>query len=408
MGQSGRVYSDAVTLNTGAGFVTLYSVDADPNGLLDANAGDFAYQVGTANRWSCTGGSVWICVGNASSSGNASGSVIWRPGGVEDIALGVYTSWATAHAAARVLADATERETWVLIDNSVAPLVPVTVPTGTYNMRNLRLMNNWARPDIESIVYVNTSVGCVFTDFNLGFAYIALTHLDPAVYLYAVAVDIVNGLRTWFQMGPNAYASGLVWNINNVDPAGGYLTFDVLSNSTLVNGSTVLHTGDNNDVILNLGPGGILEDDTIEGGVGTGLIVNVLGHYSERAQTAYTGSLTVTNQLVTSLAQVAPGSGVAVTAGSHINNRSRTVFGTISLAATAGNGASIAIAIETGIGTGFFTTVQNFVQAATDTASRTYAYCFLVPAGRQYRFVKGGLGGVTENISLYSFIDDKL
>jgi hypothetical protein len=44
----------------------------------------------------------------------------------------------------------------------------------------------------------------------------------------------------------------------------------------------------------------------------------------------------------------------------------------------------------------------------TDKGVYITAYCFLVPAGRQYRFVKGGLGGVTENISLYSFIDDKL
>lgn len=104
-----------------------------------------------------------------------------------------------------------------------------------------------------------------------------------------------------------------------------------------------------------------------------------------------------------SYAQAAPASAALVTVNAGL--ASRRVFGIFTMAATAGNQASILIEVETGIGTGAYTAIGTFVQVATDTLARTYGYTFEVPGGRRYRMTKGGLAGVTETFTTYNFAD---
>jgi hypothetical protein len=405
----GRNYVDCVTISplVGVGSVSIYSVATDPNGVLGANAGDFAYQVGTANRWSCTGGSVWICVGNASSGTVPAGSVIWRPGGVEDVALGIYTTWATAYAAARAIADATVRETGIIIDISILPSTIVSVPAGTWNMTNIRLLGDWTQFRAADTVEVETAVGCVFTGFNYGFAYITLRHLDPAVPLYTIPADQVDANTIGLQVGPESVAYGLVWATAGL-PDGGVYTLRMLEKTKIGGEANNITLTDFDSFTILLYPGSSIAQDSVAGTVDSDLTVTVLGNWVKTIQTNMLGSYMVSHQLVPSLAGAAPGFGVTQIAGSVSNSIGRTVFGTITLAATAGNMAQVTVSIETGLGTGVFSTVLSMTQVATDTVAKKYNFSFPVPAGFSYRFNKGSLAGVTETISLYSYIEQRL
>jgi|GEM_PF-3872158 len=104
-----------------------------------------------------------------------------------------------------------------------------------------------------------------------------------------------------------------------------------------------------------------------------------------------------------SYAQAAPASNALVAVNAGLT--SRRVFGTFTIAATAGNPASILIEVETGIGTGAYIAIGTFTQVATDTLARTYGYSFEVPGGRRYRMTKGALAGVTETFTTYNFAD---
>ncbi len=390
----GRNYVDCVTISplVGVGSVSIYSVATDPNGVLGANAGDFAYQVGTANRWSCTGGSVWICVGNASSGTAPAGSVVWRPGGVEDTALGIYTTWATVHAAARALADAAERETWIVPDDSIDP-AGLIATIGTYDMENIRVVGPIVGPGVTAGVAVSSDIGCVFENFYLGFSGVAWTHLDPAVALCQITS------QSFWRVGPDAVTSGgPVWNA----AAGALAALYVQNNTEL--GSTSITIEALGFLAIALGSGATMLADAFTGPALSGVGIQPTGFWVYNASNFpnFLGTVFgVTNQVEGTYAGVPPASGVSTLVA--LNIPWRTVFGTFTLAATAGNAASIAIQVETAFGSGIYTTIATYTQVATDTLAKTYGYNFTVTNGLNYRFVKGGLVGVTETIATYNY-----
>lgn len=98
-----------------------------------------------------------------------------------------------------------------------------------------------------------------------------------------------------------------------------------------------------------------------------------------------------------------PASGVTETATSGILGRA--VFGSINLTATATNAATAAIAVETGVGTGVYTTIMNITVGSGLTTGFKKAFCTWVPPGFRYKWTKGGLAGTTETIDIWNFID---
>lgn len=98
----------------------------------------------------------------------------------------------------------------------------------------------------------------------------------------------------------------------------------------------------------------------------------------------------------------APGDGVEVVAGGQLW---RHVYGMISVTATAGVAAKIDIAVETGVATGVFNTLQSVGIGAGVTSELRVPYSFIALKGRKYKFTKGGGVGVAETISFYSYTD---
>ncbi|NCY02968.1 MAG: hypothetical protein EBX36_08680, partial [Planctomycetia bacterium] len=63
-----RVYTSRVTLMPppdapGDGQVNIYAVGGNPNGVIDAEPGDRAFEIGSSNTWVCSGGSTWASAG---------------------------------------------------------------------------------------------------------------------------------------------------------------------------------------------------------------------------------------------------------------------------------------------------------------------------------------------------------
>lgn len=85
MNNGSRVYTSRVTLMPppdapGDGQVNLYAIGGDPNGVLDADLGDRAFEINGTNTWTCAGGNVWA----ASGGGGGIGGTI----GVNEVAFG--------------------------------------------------------------------------------------------------------------------------------------------------------------------------------------------------------------------------------------------------------------------------------------------------------------------------------
>lgn len=98
-----------------------------------------------------------------------------------------------------------------------------------------------------------------------------------------------------------------------------------------------------------------------------------------------------------------PASGVTETATTGILGRA--VFGSASLTATVTNAASSAYAVETGVGTGVYTTVMNNAVGAGITSNIKIAFCLWCPPGFRYKWTKGALAGTTEAVDVWNFID---
>lgn len=106
----------------------------------------------------------------------------------------------------------------------------------------------------------------------------------------------------------------------------------------------------------------------------------------------------------TTLATTPPTSGDPKTATSD-KFFGRWVFGSITLVATVANAASYAIAVETAVGSGSYTTIMTPRLDAGGVVSTTIPYSFFCPAGRRYKFTAGGLAGVTETHATYSYTE---
>lgn len=98
-----------------------------------------------------------------------------------------------------------------------------------------------------------------------------------------------------------------------------------------------------------------------------------------------------------------PASGTTETATS--GKQGRAVFGTVNLTAGAVNAADIILQIETGVGTGVYVTVQQAHVNGGLTTPVKVAFCFWCPPGFRYKWVAGGLAGVTESIAYWNYVD---
>ena len=79
MNNGSRVYTSRVTLMPppdapGDGQVNLYAIGGDPNGVLDADLGDRAFEINGTNTWTCAGGNVWAASGGGGGIGGTIGA----------------------------------------------------------------------------------------------------------------------------------------------------------------------------------------------------------------------------------------------------------------------------------------------------------------------------------------------
>jgi hypothetical protein len=101
-------------------------------------------------------------------------------------------------------------------------------------------------------------------------------------------------------------------------------------------------------------------------------------------------------------AQADPGNNTLV--GAVRSTHWRWVFGTASCTSTIGNLASIRWEVETGPGTDVYVELWR-IGAPLSIVGPPAGFGFPVPPGCRYRYVKGGLGGVVENLVSYGFMD---
>ena len=106
--------------------------------------------------------------------------------------------------------------------------------------------------------------------------------------------------------------------------------------------------------------------------------------------------------LATTIAGSFPGFSTLVTVPTTVKGRQVTAV--VDLTATGSNTASIELQVETAVGSGVYTNVSQFAMEAV-AATRVGTLSFLVPAGHRYQFVEGGLAGVSEAVSVYSYTD---
>lgn len=189
MPTGGRVYTDRITINPpvdmpGDGAVNFYAVDADPNGQLDANAGDRAWQIGSTNKWVCAGGTSWSL--DTGGGGGTGWNVIVRPAGVEDPDAGVYTTFEDAYAAA--IAIDGEVTMWFDTDQ----LTPIVVAAGTYDLGNITF-KGWVYPRQLSLIggqhTITTGDDVVFENFINGIENLTLIHTGSAALCTLLPVE---------------------------------------------------------------------------------------------------------------------------------------------------------------------------------------------------------------------------
>lgn len=124
----------------------------------------------------------WVDASTLSGSGS---QIILRPGGVAS--GNVYTTWATAHAAAAALAE--NGIVLLILDNDGAV---ITAPAGTWDMQNIKLTGLVTGTLTVAAGLraqrLQTAVGCVFTNWWLGVDNTLLEHLGTAAPLFSANV----------------------------------------------------------------------------------------------------------------------------------------------------------------------------------------------------------------------------
>ena len=130
---------------------------------------------------------------------------------------------------------------------------------------------------------------------------------------------------------------------------------------------------------------------------GDGYFDTTLGLNRWRSGAVWRGSLNTTG----SLGVAAPAFGTLVPVPAGV--AARHVFGTIQIASTAINAAFIQV--DLGPVAGPYVAVQRVAMPVALVGLTEFPFSFLARAGQEYRFVAGGLAGVTEVVLAYSFVD---
>lgn len=196
-----RTYPDRITLTAPFGYpipggpMNLYAVVGDPNGLLTANVGDRAFQVGSSETWVCTGGSVWTALSSLSGTRT---QFLLRPSVAPNPALGTYATFAAAYAAA--VAQPGVKTIYVQGDG-----VAVPIQAGVYDMSQIVLvgLNNPGSPTGQQTMTTPAgAVSAVFTSFLNGAENIILNHFGTAAPLATIAPGPATAIRA--RTGRNA------------------------------------------------------------------------------------------------------------------------------------------------------------------------------------------------------------
>lgn len=393
MANGGRLYGNRITLNpppdsADGGEIDLYAVADDPSGVLSANAGDRAFQIGTNRTWACTGGTVWEEI----VGGGGTLPIIVRPA-APDPTAGVYETFAEAHAAA--------------VEQVTTNLLPVTiyidefdngidVAAGTYDFMGLISIGSY---DPARQFYLNTYDGVVFQNFQLGFQNGELYHdsADPLVTIENLAYT------PYYRVGPLggflSLGAGPVYQINTD-------TRLILLDQSYTMGGDSIAVGNGALLVVQTGSGASFAADTAASAdVTTALQIEYLAPGFYYAQTNFLGTITRSGQYPQPAYAPIPPVVNAATSLFNTPTAYRMVFGTLTLAATGGNDASISWEVEDGEGVGTYTPVLTFVKYAGDLEEDSYTYSFVVVAGRRYRWTRGGAGGVVEALATYNYVD---
>lgn len=218
-GQNGRVYADRVTLGpppeslvditNPVSTVNFFAWPGNPNGELDANVGDRCWQINSANKWRCTGGTAWTLDDGGGGGGGSRWQVTWTPGATTDETIGLYGTWTEAYIAADTIRNA-GLDVDIIIGSGGTD--PYEIPAGTYDMDGIALIGYPAYEPLSVIsLIVNTAAaGVGFDNFTRGISYMTLRHdgADPLSEITADTVEVDLGHHcTWRS------TAGVLWDV---------------------------------------------------------------------------------------------------------------------------------------------------------------------------------------------------
>lgn len=122
-------------------------------------------------------------------------AVIWRPAGTADPENGVFTTWATVHAAALAL-PVPQKTIYVDSPGAVA-----AITAGAWDMDGIAIVGFQDAGGVTGQQSISTAVGCTFTNFLLGTENCILDHLGAAA-LFSPVINAPNAGR--MRTGRNA------------------------------------------------------------------------------------------------------------------------------------------------------------------------------------------------------------
>lgn len=303
MSQGGRVYTDRITLNPpvdapGDGAVNLYAVADDPNGTLDGDVGDRAFQIGSSTTWVCTGGTVWELQGSTPTA--SAWDIILRPSEATNEAENQYATFQEAYDAAALI----NGEVTIWVDS---PGVAITVPVGTYDLEQITF-RGWYYPDIPASLpmaqhQLETSEGVVFENAINGFENIAVIHDAATTPLITLTCPTAPG-QILARTGTRSYwaavgAAALITFVAGTGVVGQLVVEPLTRVGDGVVDSIAIGAG---VTLLLRNSSGSLADDSISGAVGTtlsevvqfGSLPTLAGFLGTRSTTSSAGLLPYT------------------------------------------------------------------------------------------------------------------
>lgn len=296
MGQGGRIYTDRITINPppdapGDGNVNFYAVEGDPNGVLDADLGDRAWQISSTSKWVCNGGTSWSL-----DDGGGGGGVIrqftWDQGAVTNTDEGVYDTFAGAQAAAAsAVVDASGGQITLYAVGDADNDITIEDP-GAYDMTGITLVGQSSLGTGEQVT-VRVPDGTTFTN-PAKIANVKLYYTGNDT-LITYATGLTGGIFEW---GPNTTVSpfgggvaGTVLAVTGTGTASLYL----LDGSSLQGGDAgglVVDVQDTATLSLYMYSQTNVDGDVLGGIVGTTLYVFREGASVFNDQTTFLGTFT--------------------------------------------------------------------------------------------------------------------